>query len=450
MSILRAALWAGATATAMSLAISLAMTLAMALAPTSAFAQIQTQAQTQAQAQTQPPIKLRVFAGGANQRPDLMRMLFSEYVKTHPNVAIETESGGATSDLQRQYLSTVLNARDPSIDIYLIDIVNPAQYFGAGWLEPLNAYLGAPAQVMRAFLPAYAASNVIEGQIAAMPAFADAMFMYYRRDLLDKHGIALPKTWDELGAAATKVRAAEGDLNLQGLSIQGAAVEGAVCTFLLPYWSQGKDLSDDAGHLTLDRPAAARGLQQWLALMDAGVIKRNVAEVKTPDTVNEFKAGQVLFGIGWGFAWDRFASDADSKVKGKVGVMPVPAMAGGRSVTCIGGWQWAVSAFSRQKAEAARLVQFMASAAASKFLAVNGSLLPTTLAVYSDADVLRAVPWFADAAAVVAGGKSRPASRDYGQVSDAIRTTTSAVLARTKTPEQGVAQIGSRLARVMR
>ena len=394
--------------------------------------------------------RLRVFAGGANQRPDLMRLLFAEYSKLHPGVSIETESGGGTSDLQRQYLSTVLNARDPSIDIYLIDIVNPAQYFGAGWLEPLNAYLGAPAQVMKDFLPAYAASNVIDGQIAAMPAFADAMFMYYRRDLLEKPRIALPKTWDELGAAAQKVRAAEGDATLQGLSIQGAPVEGAVCTFLLPYWSQGRELSNAEGRLTLDRAAATRGLQQWLKLVDQGAIKRNVAEVKTPDTVNEFKAGQVVFGISWGFAWDRFASDADSRVKGKVGVMPVPAMSGGQSVTCLGGWQWAVSAFSRHKAEAARLVQFMASPAASRFLAVRGSLLPTTLAVYTDPEVLRAVPWFADAAAVVVGGRSRPASRDYGQVSDAIRTSTSAVLARSKTPEQGVATIGSRLARVMR
>ena len=88
--------------------------------------------------------------------------------------------------------------------------------------------------------------------------------------------------------------------------------------------------------------------------------------------------------------------------------------------------------------------------AAAKFLAAEGSLLPTTLAVYSDADVLKAVPWFKDAAAVVVAGRSRPLSRDYGQVSDVIRTTTSAVLARTKTPEEGVAEIGSRLARVMR
>jgi multiple sugar transport system substrate-binding protein len=393
---------------------------------------------------------LRVFSGGSGQRPDLMRKLFDQYQAANPGLKIDIETGGATSELQRQYLSTVLNAKDAAIDVYMIDIVNPAQYFGAGWLEPLNAYVGEPAVAMKPYLPVYASANVIGGKIAAMPAFADAMFMYYRRDLLEKYKIAEPRTWDELAAAAQKIQKAEGDANLQGLSIQGAPIEGAVCTFLLPYWSQGKEFNDAAGKMTLDRSAAVKGLNQWLGMVDSGVIKKNVAEVKTPDTVNEFKAGQVVFAINWGFAWDRFKDDADSKVKGKVGVMPLPAVAGGKSATCVGGWQWAVSAFSKNKAEAAKLVKFMASERASKFLAAEGSLLPTIASVYTDAEVVKSVPWFKDAAAVVVAGRSRPMSERYGEVSDTIRTTTSAVLARTKKPEEGVAEIESRLARVMR
>ncbi len=401
---------------------------------------------TAAQAET----KLRVFSGGANQRPDLMKKLFEQYSAKNPGVTIEVETGGATSDLQRQYLSTVLNAKDPAIDVYMIDIVNPAQYFGAGWLEPLNAYIGEPATVLKPYLPVYATSNVIDGKLVAMPAFADAMFMYYRKDLLEKHKIAEPGTWDDLAAAAKKIQAAEGNANLQGLSIQGAPIEGAVCTFLLPYWSQGKEFSDAAGKLTLDKAAAAKGLNQWLGMVDGGVIKKNVAEVKTPDTVNEFKAGNVVFAINWGFAWDRFKDDADSQVKGKVGVMPLPAVAGGKSATCVGGWQWAVSAFSKSKAEAAKLVRYMSTPEASKFLASEGSLLPTYASVYTDADVLKAVPWFSSAANVVIAGRSRPVSADYGQVSDIVRTTTSAVLARTKTPDEGVADMEGRLRRVMR
>ena len=393
---------------------------------------------------------LRVFSGGANQRPDLMRKLFDQYQAANPGVKIEIETGGATSELQRQYLSTVLNAKDSAIDIYMIDIVNPAQYFGAGWLEPLNAYVGSPAEAMKPYLPVYLQSNVVDGKVAAMPGFADAMFMYYRKDLLDKYKIAEPKTWDELAAASKKIQAGEGNPNLQGLSIQGAPIEGAVCTFLLPYWSQGKEFNDASGKLTLDKAAAVKGLNQWLSMVDGGVIKKNVAEVKTPDTVNEFKAGQVVFAINWGFAWDRFQADNDSTVKGKVGVMPLPAMAGGKSATCVGGWQWAVSAFSKHKAEAAKLVKFMSTPAASKFLAVEGSLLPVYQSVYVDPDVVKAVPWFKEASNVVIAGKSRPLSKDYGQVSDVVRTTTSAVLARTKKPDDGVGEIESRLARVMR
>lgn len=396
---------------------------------------------------------LRVFAGGSSQRPDLTRQLVAQYMQRNPGVRVEVETGGATSDLQRQYLSTVLNAKDAAIDVYLMDVVNPAQFHGAGWLEPLNALVGEPRAALAPYLPAYAGSNIVDGDLAAMPAWADAMFLYYRRDLIEKHRQPLPRTWDELAAVARTVQAAElaqGAPALQGLSLQGAPIEGTVCTFLLPYWGQGKRFNDDSGRLTLDRAAAARGLQMWLGMMDSGVVKRNIAEVRTQDTTNEFKAGQVLFAVAWSLSWDRFNNDADSKVRGRVGVLPLPAMAGGRPATCLGGWQWAVSAFSRQKAEAAKLVRFLASAEASRVYAVRGSLLPSHSALYDDPAVLQALPWIAQARDALTTAQSRPLSPDYPQVSDTIRNATSAVLARTKTPERAVAEIGSRLARVMR
>jgi multiple sugar transport system substrate-binding protein len=95
-------------------------------------------------------------------------------------------------------------------------------------------------------------------------------------------------------------------------------------------------------------------------------------------------------------------------------------------------------------------VKFLSSPESSKFLAMEGSLLPTYQSVYTDPDVVKAVPWFKEAGNVVIAGKSRPISKEYGQVSDVIRTTTSAVLARTKTSTEGVDEIDSRLRRVMR
>jgi multiple sugar transport system substrate-binding protein len=392
---------------------------------------------------------LRVFVG-PNQRPDLQAKLFDQYNKANPSVKVEIETGGATSELQRQYLSTVLNAKDSAIDLFLIDIVNPAQYASKGWIEPLDKYVGGAAVLKNDYLPVYQNANVIGGKLYAMPSQGDAMFMYYRKDLLTKHGVAEPKTWEELSAAAKKIMAAEGNANLQGLSIQGAPIEGAVCTFLLPYWGQGKQFNDGGGKLTLDKAAAVKGLQSWLTMVDQGVIKKNVAEVTTPITVNEFKAGQAVFAINWGFAFDRFKDDADSTVKGKVGVMPLPAIAGGKSATCMGGWQWAMNAYGKNKDAAGKLIQFLSSKQASAFIAREGSILPVFQSVYSDAEVNKVVPWFKDALPVVLGAQSRPMVEDYGQVSDIIRTTTSAILARTKTPEAGVDEIAARVGRLMR
>ena len=394
---------------------------------------------------------LRVFVGGANQRPDVARKMFDEYEKQHPGVKVQLESGGATSELQRQYLSTVLGAKDSTLDVFIIDIINPAQYAAAGWIEPLDSYLGVKdvKQYMSRYLPAYATADVVNGKIVALPDFADAMFLYYRKDLTDKYGVKPPATWDELAAAAKKIQQGENNANLQGLSFQGAPIEGAVCTFLLPYWSQGKEFQQGS-KLSLDKRAAVKGLDMWLGLVDQGVAKKNIAEVKTGDTVNEFMAGNVVFAINWGFAWDLFQSDANSKVKGKVGVAKLPAMAGGQPATCIGGWQWAVSAFSKNKAEAAKLVTFMSSPPVSKYLAVNASLLPVYANVYSDPDVLKANPWYGLALPVVESAKSRPVTARYAEVSDVIRTQTSAALARVAKPDATVDEIENRLQRVLR
>ncbi|WP_419689956.1 ABC transporter substrate-binding protein [Burkholderia theae] len=396
-------------------------------------------------------VTIRLFAGGSGQRPDLVRKALDAYEKTNPGVKVVTETGGATSEQQRQYLSTLLNAKDASLDVFMIDIVNPAQYLTAGWIAPLDPYLGPASSVLNAYLPVYAKADVVNGKIAALPAFADGMFVYYRKDLLDKYGLPQPKTWDDLATGASRILAKEHNPVLQGLSIQGAPAEGAVCTFLLPYWSQSKELTGAAGELTLDKRAAVAGMNMWTGLMDQGVIKRNVAEVKTADTVNEFKAGHAIYAVNWGFAWNHFQADMDSAVKGKVGVMPLPSMPGGTSTTCVGGWQWALSAFSAHKPEAAKLIRYLSSPDVAKMLAEKGSLLPVFPATYQDPGVLAQNPWFKSAGDILTKtGRARPVTPRYSEVSDAIRTATSAMLGRSMPVADGVDQIEGRLRRVLR
>lgn len=397
------------------------------------------------------PIELRLFAGGNTTRPDLLRKLLDDYEAKNPGVRIQISVGSATAELQRKYLTTLLNAKDSTYDAFILDITSPAQFAAAGWIEPLNKYVGDDAeQFFAEYLPVYRKANWFNNRLVALPAYSDAMFMYYRKDLLDQYGIAAPETWDELASAARTILSAKNDANLQGLSIQGAPIEGAVCTFLLPYWSQGSDVIDHNGQLNFNREHATKGLQLWRDLVAQGVIKKTVAEIKTGDTLNDFKAGKAIFAINWGFAWDRFQRDADSRVRNNIGVIRLPKMTGGEHASCIGGYQWAVSAFSRHKAESVALVRFLGSVEVSTHLALKGGLLPPRTALYRDEALNTQIPWLPSAEPVLLTAKSRPVTPRYAEVSNAVRSATSAVLGGSMSVTEGVNDIERRLTRILR
>lgn len=399
-------------------------------------------------AATAQETSLKVFIS-AQSRPDVMRALFDQYEAQNPDVNIELETGGATSELQRNYLSTVLTAKDSSLDILAIDVVNPAQYAAAGWLEPLDAYIGTEKDaLMETYLPAYVEANTVDGKLVALPAFSDAMMLFYRTDLFEKYGLQPPKTWNEAMESAMKIQQGEGDPQLQGVSFQAKAIEGAVCTFLLPYWSQGGTL-DATSSTPLDEGKAVASFNMWLEMVEKGVAKENIAEVGTDDTRREFQDGGATMAVLWPYGWAHFQGD-ESAVKGKVGVAVLPAMEGGENVTCLGGYQWAVSAFSENKEEAVQLARYLSSPEASEFLAVNGSFLPTTPALYEDAEVLGKNAWFEQALPVLLGARARPVSPNYPRVSDAIRTRVNAVMAGTMEPEQAVEELQGELARALR
>lgn len=380
---------------------------------------------------------LTVFISSQHQ-PDLWRQALDRYEAANPGITVAIQTGGNTSEAQAQYLNTVLSAADETLDVMILDVVRPAQFAAAGWTRPLAGI------DMAAYLPAYAEANTIDGQVVALPAFADAMFLFYRKDLLDKHGVAVPTTWEELRAAAATILAAEGQSELQGLSFQGKAIEGAVCTFLLPYWSAGADLA--AG---LDAGAALDSLRLWQGFAQDGTAKPNIAEVATDDTRKEFQEGEAVFAVNWSYAWAH-AQSAESAVRDKVGVALLPAVAGGERVTCLGGWEWGVSAFTTHPEAAEALVKYLSSPEVARFMAIEGALLPAFGAVYDDAEVLAAAPWFADARAVVETARPRPVTPRYAEVSEAIRTNLNAVLAGVETPEEAVAAMQARLARILR
>ena len=391
---------------------------------------------------------LRIFTGG-QQRPDVMRKIADEYTKRTPNVKIEVEVGGATSEAQQQYLNTVLSSKDSVLDVVLIDVIRPAQWAAAQWAEPLDAYLGADkAKILPQYLKAYAEANTVNGKLISLPYFADAQFMYYRKDLLEKYKRPVPQTWDDLMETGQIIMKGENNQNLRGFETAGAPIEGTVCTYLVPLWGEGSELVDAKGKLNLGNDAAKYPFQLMGRLKASGVMPSNIGEIPTDRIRIDMQSGNLIFAQSWGYVWNRLENDADSAVKGKIGVAVLPHSKGGKSATCIGGWQLAVSAFSKNKAEAVKFVRYLSSPEVSKMQAIMASHLPVFTEVYKDPEVLKANPWFQFAAPIVATAKARPVTPRYQEVSDAIRSNMNAYLSGTKTTDVALADMQKRLGTV--
>ena len=394
--------------------------------------------------------ELRIFTGG-QQRPDVMRQILDLYQERNPDVRVEIEVGGATSEQQQQYLNTVLASRDSAIDLMLIDVIRPAQYAAAEWAAPFDDFLGDRRdEVMARYLPAYREANIVNGQVIALPYFADAQFLYYRRDLFEKHGVDAPQTWDELKAAAQTIMAAEGNPNLRGFETAGAPIEGAVCTYLVPLWGAGGRLQAEDGSLALDDDNAMKPFELWGDFREAGVLPPNIGEIATDRIRQNFQAGNLIAAMNWGYVWNRTQNDDDSQVKGAVGVVPLPGFTADAAATCIGGWQIAVSAFSNNKDAAFALAEFLSSPEISKKQAILASHLPVFPEVYTDPEVLEANPWFEDALPVVETARARPVSPRYTEVSEIIRTNMNAFLSGTRSAEDALADMRNRLGPILR
>lgn len=393
--------------------------------------------------------QVRVFVG-STMRPDIMAPILERFT-AETGIETELEEGGATSDARDQYLSTIFTSRSSDIDVYLMDIVNPAQYAAAGWAEPLDGYFESEAardEYLEPYFDSVVTANLIDGQLYGLPGWTDAQFLYYRSDLLEKYGFEPPTTWEELKEQALAITEGEGDPNLQGFNYQGAAIEGANCTFLEALWTAGGDWQDAEGNVTVDSDAGRTALAWYDDTLASGITKPGIAEETTDLSRQAFQAGDVVFMLNWGYAWAHFQEaqeGEETEVAGKVGVAPLPAFEGGETATCVGGFQWAINTFSENKEDAFRLIQYMTSYEAQKTLAIEASNIPVRDELYEDEEVLAAAPQFGQFYDVIVAARPRPITPFYSEVSELIRTNMNAFFARSQDAETTLAEMQSGL-----
>lgn len=343
----------------------------------------------------------------------------------------------------------LLAARAPDIDVLQIDVVWPGIL--ATHLIDLRPLAGRRAE--RHF-PAIVANNTVDGRLIAMPWFADVPLLFYRTDLLSKHGQPVPRTWQELTRSAQIIQFAEraaGNARMWGYVWQGRAYEGLTCNAL--EWVAsfgGGHLVEAEGRISIANPRAAQALQLaagWVGTISPpGVL--NYAEEEARGV---FQGGYAVFMRNWPYAWALLNAE-QSPVRGRVGAAAMPAGSQAGAAT-LGGQQLAVSRYSAHPEIAADLVLYLTGPEEQKRRALRGGFFPTLRSLYLDPEVQRANPLHEVFLTSLERSVARPSAqtgRRYNRVSTAFWTAAHGVLSRQVEAQAALDSLDRQLMRISR
>lgn len=322
--------------------------------------------------------------------------------KTGIDVDIETLT---ESDYMVKIL-TELQSGAAGYDVFMTSQPMNYQYAAAGWMEDLQPWVDddtqtAPDYDFDDFFPSLIEAErwdttefdgAGEGGLWAIPANEEGYALFYRKDILEAKGVAVPQTIDELIAAAQKLDGTEFD----GKTISGFVSRGdktyptlnPFSTFAGAYGVQ--DITD--GKATVNSKAGNEAVTKWIELM------RTAPEAASTYTWYEaqqdFLAGNSAFYIDA----DHMAPDFEkegSGIAGKVGYALPPEGPKGRASSM---WVWSLgmNAASTHKGAAWQFIQWATSKELLTDSIANGNLNPTRVSVAESPELSAATEGWGD------------------------------------------------------
>ena len=225
----------------------------------------------------------------------------------------------------------------------------------------------------------------LDGKAYCVPYYAGARVLIYRTDLLQKSGLQPPKTYDELLAAAEKLKADNAsDKNFAAFYMPGAYWYAAMAWVYGEGGQIAAKSADGKWAGSLSQPNAQTGLQKWADLVKKYSKGDPTKDENDQDAIYAQGHAAFLYGNGWEQgavqSQKKDPNDAnspmvDTAVKGKVASVAMPGAAAGQGMpTFLGGSAIAVTGVSKEKALAQEWVKIFTDTKSQEGLIAKGAL----------------------------------------------------------------------------
>jgi multiple sugar transport system substrate-binding protein len=261
-------------------------------------------------------------------------------------------------DQLTQKLTVQFTAGSSTPDVFMYRPLQEGQlFFKNGWVAPLDEYVNQDADYdFKDISPSAVGTTTVDGKLAGIPIITEREILYYRKDLLEKANIPVPKTIDELVAAAKK-------LHDPGAEMYGFVARGQrspLVTQLSSYiYSEGGDFMKD-GKATINTPEAVKAMTTYGTLLkDYG--PPGVLNMSWPQAFGIFAQGKVAFLTDVDSLYTNATDPAKSKIGDKVGFAPFPAGAAGSKPTNVTAWGLSINARTEHKDAAWEFIKWATS-----------------------------------------------------------------------------------------
>ncbi|MCK7621852.1 sugar ABC transporter substrate-binding protein [Streptomyces sp. RS10V-4] len=308
-------------------------------------------------------------------------------------------------------------------DLLMVDNPDLQQIAQTGALTPLDPY-GIDSS---GFAKGILSAGTYKGKVYGLAPDVSTVALFYNKDMLAKAGVAVPRTWDELKAAAAELTRP----GRYGMAVDANATFEGSWQFLPFLWSNGGD------EKRLDTPQAAQALQLWVDLVKSGSMSKSVLNWTQADVHDQFAAGKTAMMING--PWRIPALNKDKNLHWGVAPIPVPRAAQ-TPITPLGGEVWTVprSASKARQEKAAQVLACLNHSSSMLTLAKQHFTVPSRSALASR--YAEQVPSMAAFVKSVEAARSRTSQLGvkWPKAATGIYTAIQSALAGEQTPEEAL------------
>jgi multiple sugar transport system substrate-binding protein len=269
-----------------------------------------------------------------------------------------------------------------------------------------------------------------------MPWILDTKYLFYNKEILEKAGIkAPPKTWEELGQQAKAIQ--DKGLLKTPIAWSWSQAEAAVCDYTTLVSAYGGDFLKD-GKPDFQNGGGLSALKYMVDSYKSGLTNPNSKEFLEEDVRKVFENGDAAFALNWTYMYNMANDPKDSKVAGKVGVVPAPGVAGTSEVSAVNGSMGlGITTTSKHPDEAWTYITYMTSKPVQEKYARLS--LPIWAASYTEPSVTKGQePLVAAAQKSLGLMFPRPTTPKYQELSTALQQAIQSTLQKSESPEQAL------------